>query len=183
MPQHHTNHSSVPENIVRALLRLSEVLDGISRAVLMACCAGMVMVIATQVVFRYGINQSLFWAEELGRVLLVQLTFFGAAVAYRAGAHIGVDTFVAPLPVSAQRFITRVTHGVGLVLFCLMAVYGFQFAGLLSLQMTTTLGISRDVPFYAVPISGCIMAIHSLCAILVPDGQDPDQPAHRESSV
>jgi hypothetical protein len=43
----------------------------------------MTVVVAVQVFFRYVLNQSLFWSEELARYLLVWLSFLGASVAYR----------------------------------------------------------------------------------------------------
>ena len=41
----------------------------------------MALVILLQVFCRYALNHSLFWSEELGRMLLVWLTFIGASVA------------------------------------------------------------------------------------------------------
>ena len=47
----------------------------------------MIGVVAAQVFFRYVLNHSLFWSEELARYILVWLTFLGASVAYRRGVH------------------------------------------------------------------------------------------------
>lgn len=41
----------------------------------------MALLVATQVVFRYVFNDSLFWGEEAGRLLLVHVTFIGGGVA------------------------------------------------------------------------------------------------------
>ncbi len=168
----HTTNSAPSSSPFSGAIRLchatSRMLDILCRTALLLSCAGMVTVIGAQVVFRYGFNHSLFWAEELGRVLLVQLTFFGAAVAYRAEAHIGVDTLVRRLSPSMRQMVHRLMHTVCLCLFCVMVVYGFRFADLLSLQMTTTLGVSRQIPFLAVPLSGCVMCVHSLCFIFAP---------------
>ena len=57
---------------------------------------GMAMLVAVQVFFRYVLNQSLFWSEELARYLLIWLTFLGASCAYYRHAHPGVDIFYRP---------------------------------------------------------------------------------------
>ena len=51
----------------------------------------MAAVIILQVIFRYVLNHSLFWSEELARYLLVWLTFLGASSAYYRKVHPGID--------------------------------------------------------------------------------------------
>lgn len=168
--------SGVSKYYARALAllnHLSAYADTVCRIILFASCVGMAGVIGAQVFFRYVLNASLFWSEELGRVLLVQLTFFGAAVAYRAGAHIGVDTVVCRLSPAGRNMAARCTHLASLFLFVVMAIYGFQFAEFLSVQMTTALGVSKRIPFMAVPLSGCIMAVHCLCFLFGPESKAP----------
>lgn len=151
-----------------ALQLAATLLDTLCRSLLFLSCAGMVAVIGAQVFFRYALNHSLFWSEELGRVLLVQTTFFGAAVAYRAGAHIGMDTLTARLSGRGRMACAALAHAACLFLFCVMAVYGFRFAAFLAPQTTASLGISRSLPFLAIPLSGCVMAVHSLVFLLCP---------------
>lgn len=151
-----------------ALQLAATLLDTLCRSLLFLSCAGMVAVIGAQVFFRYALNHSLFWSEELGRVLLVQTTFFGAAVAYRAGAHIGMDTLTARLSGRGRMACAALAHAACLFFFCVMAVYGFRFAAFLAPQTTASLGISRSLPFLAIPLSGCVMAVHSLVFLLCP---------------
>ncbi|GFM38573.1 TRAP transporter small permease [Desulfovibrio psychrotolerans] len=151
-----------------ALQQVATLLDTLCRSLLFLSCAGMVAVIGAQVFFRYALNHSLFWSEELGRVLLVQTTFFGAAVAYRTGAHIGMDTLTARLSGRGRMACAALAHAACLFLFCVMAIYGFRFSAFLAPQTTASLGISRSLPFLAIPLSGCVMAVHSLVFLLCP---------------
>ena len=52
--------------------------------------AAMVVVILLQVTFRYALNLSLAWTEEVGRYLFVWICLFGASLAYRYGQHSGL---------------------------------------------------------------------------------------------
>jgi len=125
----------------------------------------MAVVTAAQVFFRYVLNNSLFWSEELGRVLLVQLTFFGATVALKAHAHIGLDFIVRRLSRKNRQYGAVLVQLLSSAFFLVMMWYGFQFAFFLKHQSTATLGISRMAPFLAIPLSGAIMLIHSLACI------------------
>ena len=135
----------------------------------------MAAVIALQVFFRYGLNDSLFWSEELGRILLVWLTFIGASVAYRRGAHIGVDAITSRLPGRAQRVAVLAGHVVCLCFFAVMAVFGWRYMQLVAFQTTAALGWPVRWAVAAVPLSGAVMTLHAL-AFLAGDRGDGAAP-------
>ncbi|KAF1076616.1 TRAP transporter small permease [Halodesulfovibrio sp. MK-HDV] len=149
-------------SIASVVTAVSNGLDTACRWLLCTCGIAMAVVTASQVFFRYVLNNSLFWSEELGRVLLIQLTFFGAAVALKAHAHIGLDFMVRNLTENGRRNAALLVQVLSSIFFFVMMWYGFQFAMFLRFQTTATLGISRMIPFLAIPISGTIMLIHSL---------------------
>ena len=67
-------------------------------ALLAALLLGMVLMVFGNVVLRYVFNSGITVSEELSRFFFVWLTFIGAVVAMREGAHLGMDTVVARLP-------------------------------------------------------------------------------------
>ena len=69
--------------------------------------AAMVIVILLQVTFRYALNLSLAWTEEVGRYLFVWICLFGASLAYRFGQHSGYETVVAAMPAAVGRWVMR----------------------------------------------------------------------------
>ena len=152
--------------IAKILEKTSTTLNTAAEWALGAVGMAMALTIAMQVFFRYGLNESLFWSEELGRMLLVWLTFLGASVAYRRGAHIGVDFITARLPEPAARAVNVIVLLVSLFLFAVMAVWGFKFAAFISMQQTASLGVSRQVPFIMVPVGGALMFVHGLTFLM-----------------
>ncbi|AMY70524.1 TRAP transporter small permease [Frigidibacter mobilis] len=62
--------------------------------VLAALLAGMVLMVATNVVLRYGFNSGITFSEEMSRYFFVWLTFIGAVLAFKEHGHIGVETVV-----------------------------------------------------------------------------------------
>lgn len=135
-------------------------------AVVAVLAATMAAVVAAQVFSRYVLNHSLFWSEELARVLLVWLTFLGATVAYHRRANPGVDILVRRLGGAARRGCAAVVHGASLVLFAVMIGFGFQFAHFVRSQVTPALGLEKWIPHAIVPVSGAILALHALAFLL-----------------
>ena len=111
-----------------ALEKLSATVNGWIEYSLFGIGMSMTVIVAVQVFFRYVLNQSLFWSEELARYLLVWLSFLGASVAYRRKAHPGIDILQAKMPVKLQQLAAITVHIASLSLFTVMIVYGYSFA-------------------------------------------------------
>src|SRR2546423_7056362 len=71
--------------------------------VLVLCLGAMVFMVLGNVILRYGFNSGITVSEELSRFLFVWLTFLGAVVGMREGAHLGVDTLVRKLPLVGRK--------------------------------------------------------------------------------
>lgn len=56
--------------------------------------AAMVVMVFGNVVLRYGFNRGITVSEEMSRYFFVWLTFIGAVVTFREGAHLGVESLV-----------------------------------------------------------------------------------------
>lgn len=126
----------------------------------------MALLVATQVFFRYGLNSSLFWSEELARYMLVWLSFFGATVAYYRNLHPGVDTLNSMLPLK-QRHLTRlavdlVTMALGVV----MIISGTQFSWFIRMQISPALSINKWIILLIIPLTGVIIFNYALLFFL-----------------
>jgi len=86
--------------------------------------AGMCVMVFTNVVLRYGFNQGLVVSEEMARFFFVWLTFIGAVLTFREGAHIGIETVVQRLSRRGRlvcMFLSNVLIMVCGAIFCLGA--------------------------------------------------------------
>ena len=77
----------------------------LNRVLLMALLALMSALVFANVVLRYTTGDSIVWAEELSRYLMIWLTFLGAGLVLRYGGHLAVDNLQDLLPAPAGRWL------------------------------------------------------------------------------
>ncbi len=126
----------------------------------------MAILVAVQVFFRYVLNQSLFWSEELARYLLVWLTFSGASVAYYRKANPGVDFLYTRVPPGLRKTADALIHCVSIGLFAVMIVFGIQFAYFVRMQISPALSLPKWLIVSIIPVSGMILMFHGLTFLI-----------------
>jgi TRAP-type C4-dicarboxylate transport system permease small subunit len=94
---------------VKFLSRLSALLFGVERGVLVLLFSAMILVAFTQVVLRNLFSVGLVWADPLLRNGVLWLGFVGASLATRADKHIRIDLFGRYLKPAAARAVAVVT--------------------------------------------------------------------------
>ena len=72
-----------------------------NRWALIVLLAAMTVIIFTNVALRYLTHESIEWAEEVARHLMIWLTFVGAGPVLRHGGHIAIDNLQDALPRAA----------------------------------------------------------------------------------
>lgn len=132
-----------------------------TEAVLCIITGSMVFLIGAQVFSRYFMNHSIFWAEEVGRILLVWITFLGASSAFKRRAHVGIDFFVSRLPSRLQMLCRWCVLAAGCMLFMTLVWHGSLYCWFVSSQKTPALGIPLFLPYMALPLSGLLFLIHT----------------------
>lgn len=71
---------------------------GVNRWALILLLGSMSVIIFANVALRYLTNESIEWAEEVARHMMIWLTFLGAGPVLRYGGHIAVDNLQDALP-------------------------------------------------------------------------------------
>ena len=87
-------------------------------------------IMGAQIVFRYGFNSSLIWAEETCRYLLIWVSFLGIALAYERGEIAAIDLLRDPLPPRAGLALAAIVNLLGAILCGVLAFYGYRYASL-----------------------------------------------------
>lgn len=135
-----------------------------NRALLIILLAAMVIVIFINVFLRYAGESSFSWGDEVGRHLMIWLTFVGGGLALRNGAHIGVDTLEQSLPAGAARIVRALIALTMLVLFIALMIEGVDYAWRTRFQAAAALQFSMGWVYAGMPI-GCLLMIAHLALV------------------
>ena len=116
-------------------------------------------IVTVQVFFRYVLNSSIGWSEEIVGFLLVWTTFSGAILAMDEGSHIGVDLLAEALP---ERFKWILHLVIDLLVLIFLVVFAYTSTILcikLSNNYAISLRISMSVVYLILPLSGLLMIL------------------------
>lgn len=83
--------------------------------------AVMVVVVSVQVGYRYGLNGSFDWADEVARLAFVWTVFLAIPLGLKQGAHIGIEFIVQRLPLAMREWLFRAMCGLAVVLMLVVA--------------------------------------------------------------
>ncbi|HEY2526780.1 MAG TPA: TRAP transporter small permease [Xanthobacteraceae bacterium] len=117
-------------------------------------------VIPWAVYTRYVLNRAASWPEPMAVLLMIVLTFFGAAACYRVGLHMRMSFFVSLLPARVQRFSALVVE----LLMALIAVFMIDFGAKLVVatwdnSVADFPSLSVGVTYLPIPLGSAILLL------------------------
>ena len=111
--------------------------------------AAMIVIIAAQVVARYVLDNSLVWTEELSRYVFVWMTFVGAMLAIKEGAHIRVTILDGCLSAGVRKCLALFSLLLIIAFLAVVVWVGFGVVRLTSGQTTPALNLPLNYALYA----------------------------------
>jgi len=133
---------------------------GANRWALILLLAAMASIIFVNVALRYLTNQSIEWAEEVSRHMMIWLTFLGAGPVLRYGGHIAIENLQDALP---RSFAIAIRAFVAILLFAFfgfMVWYGWLYMGRTMFQLTAATQIPFAYIYAAMPVGGLLLIVH-----------------------
>lgn len=143
------------------------------------CMALITGIMVVQVFARYVLGDSLIWAEELCRYLLIWQTFLVLGVAYSRGDFVSLDFLPVALSPKGQ-WVLRAVMAVPIVVFLwVMAMLGADYAARFDRQtipaldfiwealFDAPLGLSIKYVYYAVTVGLLLMAVHVVADVFI----------------
>lgn len=147
------------ESLTGGLMRLNTMILLVCKYLIIAIVAIITGILIAAVVFRYGLNNALSWAEELSKYLMVWLTFLGAPIALRHFGHINIDLFVRLLSPRLEQFALLL---ISLIIALTMGIVlwkGVGFAQLGARQVASSFNLSMVYLYVAVPIGAALTVL------------------------
>ena len=87
----------------------------------------MVVIVILQIIFRYVLNDSLIWPEELSKTMMVWTAFLVAPWAYRNGANVRIEIFIDEFPPQMLRISKLLLNLLILWIVCVFFYESFGF--------------------------------------------------------
>src|SRR6056297_1477013 len=138
--------------------------DKIEEWILIVTYTAMLFIASAQVFFRYVINMSISWSQDLLTYMLIWSVFIGISLAVKKRKHIKVELAFVILPKKAQFFL-KIFSNIVFMIFCGIFSY-FALIKIHSLifinpQVSESTGLSMWMIQIAVPI-GFLLSIYRL---------------------
>ena len=138
---------------------------GANRWALIVLLAAMACIIFVNVALRYLTNQSLEWAEEVSRHMMIWLTFLGAGPVLRYGGHIAVDNLQDAMPPRGAMAVRALVAALLFAFFGFMIWYGWLYMERTMFQLTAATQIPFAYIYSAMSIGGVLLVVHFLLIV------------------
>jgi TRAP-type transport system small permease protein len=136
-----------------------------TRWLLISMLAAMSVIVFANVAMRYTTGDSLVWAEEVARHLMIWCTFIGAGLAFRFGGHVAIDTMQQNSPERVAQALRLVVAGV-IAVFCIcMAYNSLDYLAVMRFQTTPATGIPFSYVYAAMPAGLLLVLAHLAFAL------------------
>ncbi len=146
--------------------------------------AGVALVLISAVIpwavyTRYVLNRAASWPEPMAVLLMIVLTFFGAAACYRARLHMRVSFFVSLLPAAAQQVIGLVVELLMALIALFMVVWGVKLvAATWQNSIADFPELSVGVTYLPIPVGGAILLLFVFERLVIGPPQQPVRGEH-----
>lgn len=151
--------SSELEGAARAADRLSRGLTRITDMVCVALLIILVLDVWLGVLVRYIWPLPITFMEEAARYLMIWVALLAVSSGISRREHIGVQMLFAALPAAARRVLLGVLDLLGIVFFATLIWYGIGMVERGDRMTTMIYGMSKSLPFAAVPVSATLAVI------------------------
>lgn len=138
--------------------RLHTAIDRSLDIALIAILGAMSLLVAINVFFRFVLNSSIYWGDEVALVLMVWLTFLGAAVATREKEHYEFKYLVHKLDGIALKAYLYTRHAFTILAILILGYYSSRVAVEIHSWILPATEISRSFVYGACPL-GCIFML------------------------
>lgn len=148
LPTHHTRPAALTP--VGRAAQLAEQIAGIMLGAL-------VVVVLLQVISRYILRSPLDWTADGATILVIWVSFLGAAVAGFSRAHFTLDFIVDAMPLAIGRAVTAIANLLVVLVLVELAWLGTRFAIIQMGNYYASIPIPKGIAALAIPVAAVLM--------------------------
>jgi len=173
---------SLVDSLAPALRRLMDLLYAMCVVIAGTALVLISAVIPWAVYTRYVLNRAASWPEPMAVLLMIVLTFFGAAACYRVGLHMRVSFFVSLLPERLQRAAALLVELLMGLVALFMVDWGIKLvAATWHNSIADFPGLSVGVTYLPIPLGGAVLLLFIIERLAI--GPPSTPAAEREAAA
>lgn len=154
--------------------QLRSTVDNVLDIALILILGAMSVLVAVNVFFRFVLNASIYWGDEVALVLMVWLTFLGAAVATREKEHYEFKYLIHKLDGSLLKIYLYTRNTITIISILILGYYSALVAVEIHSWILPATEISRTYVYGACPL-GCIFMLYYSIDQFVQDVKNSSQ--------
>lgn len=154
--------------MIQALDKMIEVSFKILRAVLTVILVGMIVILMAHIIFRYVLNNSLTWSEELLKILLVWFGMLSVSILAVRREHVSIVVFKEKLmPPKVAEACGKITQIITVIVCVVVTIVGVQYVISAGYRPTAALRMPYGYAYAAIPVSFFFVTIFEFRNLLV----------------
>ena len=146
------------------------------QAVSVALLASYFVLVLLQVFFRYVLNESLFWAEEVVRGALLWGIMVTTPLVAAARGHIRIEALEVVLPPVGRHVVNWAANFLTLAFTLTLLWAGIQFIDRTWMQQSPVLDVPKWTVYLAIPVGA---ALEALLMLLTWNAEQQPEPTDR----
>lgn len=156
------------------MLNFLKRMEGGLKLVTSSLVLALALLMVATVFFRYVLNKPIQWSDEISRLILVWITFLGAALATKSKKEIIVDVLDVVLTHRMKFVIHSFADVLTLIFMVYVFIYGLEMSEFSLMIKSDALRMPYTYFYAALPIGAFITIIY-LCIRLVKRFQGKDE--------
>lgn len=134
--------------------------DNLEKMICTVTLALMSAIIVAQVFFRYVLNNSLSWSEELARYLFIWTIYIGISYGVKMDKHVAVDAVYSYMPKGVKKYYAMIAYALFLLFAVAIVYYGVTVVGMQisSGQVSPAMGLPMQY-VYVAHVVGMVLTV------------------------
>lgn len=153
--------------------KITKIYDSLEAFVLVLALAFSTLLIFVQVIFRYVLNDSITWSEELARYIFIWMIWLGTSISMKQKEHIRMDMLMNAVH-GKGKLVLDLVSGIIMLAFCIFLVkYGWDLvASMMSRgNKSVALRLPMWIVYSSLPFSQLIVALRLIGSIVSDAGK------------
>ena len=156
------------EILRNGLCKLEKIVDKSVEIVGCSLLLGITVLIVAQVIFRYVLQNSISWSEELTRYMMVWAVFLSCGYVLNKAAHANIDLLISRFSPQMRMLMEKGSLLLIMMFAVIIIRYGLVLMRFGHRQISSALAVPMGYVYLAIPIGGALLLFYCLVLFFRP---------------